>query len=92
MSTSYPCCSILLNYGDGSPDFWVDERYCGPQAPYSVITRHMYLSPGSYKVTLWAVAGSACAPVVTAGSASLPLIHRQITTCVTVGPQAPKPC
>ena len=93
VSSAEACCTILLDFGDGSDGFDVNNGApCGtlPPGPKSATTSHVFASAGAYKATLTVLTGFACMPPLQPGeSPTLPPFHSvSLTACIAVGPGA----
>jgi hypothetical protein len=95
VSTSDPCCTVLLDFGDGSAGWTLNNsRSCEPstllkRGPLSVSTTHTYAAPGAYKATLSVFTGDSCTnPPLAPGAAPPPpfLGAANVTACIGVGP------
>ncbi|MDQ4069317.1 MAG: PKD domain-containing protein [Actinomycetota bacterium] len=90
VSSVEPCCTILLDLGDGSGWSQNSNAACGSLAPgaKSATTSHTYASPGAYKATLTVMTGMACQPPLEPGQAPTlaPFHSVQLTACIAVGP------
>ena len=93
-SSAEPCCTVMLDFGDGTPGFQLNnDRVCGTSPPlipgaHSVVATHTYAGAGSYKANLFVLAGDGCAnPAPLVNGAPQIVIHAvAFDACLGVGP------
>ena len=95
VSTVDPCCTLLLDFGDGSSGWTLNNgRPCETSpplkaGPLSTSTTHTYAAAGAYKASLAVFTGDSCAnPPLAPGAAPPPpfLGSAHITACIGIGP------
>ena len=95
VSSTDPCCTVMLDFGDGSNGFSMNNgRPCESSpplspGPFSTIATHTYSAAGSYKASLNVFSGDSCSnpPLAPGASPPSPFIgSAAITACVGVGP------
>jgi len=94
VASAQPCCTVLLDFGDGSAGFALNNSHScqgpSPMTPgaHSAVTSHTYAA-GAHKVTLMVMAGDPCsqAPLPPGSPPPVPVSHGvSLTGCVAVGP------
>lgn len=94
-SSAEPCCTVMLDFGDGSEGFSLNnDGACGGAAPatpgpHRTTAVHTYAGPGAYKASLIVFAGDRCSPrqLAPGEPPPLPVIHSvSVPACVAVGP------
>jgi len=93
VSSAEPCCTVMLDFGDGTDGFSVNNPLCVGDSPltpgpHSAVALHTYV-PGAHKATLTVFAGDPCSatPLAPGSTPPLPAIHGvTVTGCVAVGP------
>jgi hypothetical protein len=94
-SSAEPCCTIMLEFGDGSGGYGLDtSRTCTEPSPFSpgphsVVTSHTYAAAGAYKAQLTVMAKDFCLqPPPAPGSPPPPPDLDAVSTpaCIAVGP------
>ena len=95
VSTTDPCCTVLLDFGDGGNGFTLNNgRLCETSAPLNpgplrTSTSHTYAAPGAYKASLSVFSGDSCTNPPLAPGAAPPLPFTgsaNITACIGIGP------
>ena len=94
-SSAEPCCTVLLDFGDGSGGFSLNnDRSCGTSPPLTAgpqraTAGHVYANPGAYKASLVVFAGDSCSqpPLAPGSPPPMPVIHSvSFDACLAVGP------
>ena len=88
-SSAEPCCTVMLDFGDGSGYSLHNGDPCGALMPgaHSAVTTHTYAAAGAYKPTLGVIAALPCTSLAGPGAPPVPQIHgTQVTGCIGVGP------
>ena len=95
VSSTDPCCTIMLDFGDGSNGFSMNNgRPCESSpplrpGPLSTVATHTYAAAGAYKASLNVFSGDSCAnpPLAPGAPPPPPFIgSAAISACVGVGP------
>lgn len=92
-SSSEPCCTVMVAFGDGGQFSVNNGVRCGDLSPgaHGAVATHTYASAGAYKATLGVIAALPCLqlPMTPGASPPPPVIHgAQLTACIGVGPGA----
>lgn len=89
VSTTKPCCSFSMQFGDGSAYMPSGPVGCTSAAPSSMVVSHTYASAGAYKASLKA-APFPCQPVTAPGAEGFPVLlpseGASLPACVGIGP------
>jgi hypothetical protein len=88
-SSGEPCCTVMVDFGDGSHYSLNNGVSCGELSPgaHQAVTTHTYAAAGAYKPVVGVIAALPCTSWVGPGVPNPPDIHgTQVTGCIGVGP------
>ncbi len=88
-SSAEPCCTVMVDFGDGSHYSLNNGVSCGELSPgpHKAVTTHTYAAAGAYKPVLAVIAALPCTSWVGPGVPNPPDIHgTEVTGCIGVGP------
>jgi hypothetical protein len=88
-SSAEPCCTVMVDFGDGSNYSLNNGVTCGELSPgpHRAVTTHTYAAAGAYKPILGVIAALPCTSLVGPGAPSPTEVHgTQVTGCIGVGP------
>jgi hypothetical protein len=93
-SSASPCCTVMLNFGDGTAGFSLNnDRVCGTSPPltsgaHTVAATHTYTAARAYKANLFLVRDDWCAnpPPMVNGAPQIVIHDVSFDACLAVGP------